>query len=240
MKTRPNRDCYCRRRHERQEGAVLLTVMLLVIMFTGLGLLAMRHTRGELRSAGAYLDSIQAAYLAEAAIAMAATDIRLYWDSGKCNVDDGARTYFSQLGLATDEPLLLGFSPVFQGRLNNRDSLTDEDNNCLTPPGQLPDDFLSGIDIDDLPVSLALTPRLSYPCASNVSITYELPVSGENDYGYSETRDSNQTYIDYYITIISEVEYGARGAIDINSNYVRGKARARARMKIGPVLKLSN
>ena len=57
-----------------QEGAILFVVMLLIIMFTGLGLLAMRHTRQELRSTGAYFDNMQAASLAESALAMAATD----------------------------------------------------------------------------------------------------------------------------------------------------------------------
>ena len=67
-------------RAEGQEGAILFIVMLLIIMFTGLGLLAMRHTRQELRSTGAYFDNMQAASLAESALAMAATDNKLSSD----------------------------------------------------------------------------------------------------------------------------------------------------------------
>ncbi len=60
-----------------QEGTVLLVVIMLVVMFTGLGLLAMRHTHGEMRSAGAYADAQQAAVLAESGLSILTTDIKL-------------------------------------------------------------------------------------------------------------------------------------------------------------------
>jgi Tfp pilus assembly protein PilX len=59
-----------------EAGYVLIIVLLLIIMFTGLGVLAMRHTRQELRSAGAYLDATQAADLVRGALALVATDLR--------------------------------------------------------------------------------------------------------------------------------------------------------------------
>jgi Tfp pilus assembly protein PilX len=64
------------RKRGKEGGLVLLMVLLLVIMFTGLGLMAMRHTQGEIRSSGAYMDSLQASALAEGALAMAVTDIK--------------------------------------------------------------------------------------------------------------------------------------------------------------------
>jgi Tfp pilus assembly protein PilX len=55
---------------------VLIIVLLLIIMFTGFGVLAMRHTQAELRSSGAYLDATQAGDLVEGALALVATDLR--------------------------------------------------------------------------------------------------------------------------------------------------------------------
>jgi len=65
-----------RRGARRQAGYVLLIVLLLIIMFTGFGILAMRHTQSELRSSAAYLDATQAADLVEGALALVATDLR--------------------------------------------------------------------------------------------------------------------------------------------------------------------
>ena len=58
------------RRRQGQEGAVLLVVMLLIIMFIGLGVLAMNHTRSEMRATMSYLDATQAENCAEAVLLM--------------------------------------------------------------------------------------------------------------------------------------------------------------------------
>jgi len=53
------------RKPEGQRGTVLLMVLGLAIMLSGLGLLAVQHTRYELQSAGNYYDSVQTEYVAE-------------------------------------------------------------------------------------------------------------------------------------------------------------------------------
>jgi Tfp pilus assembly protein PilX len=198
---------------KRQEGTVLLMVLLLVVMFTGIGLLAIRHIRGEMRAAGAYRDSVQAAAVAEAAIALAATDMRLYWDY---TCDTGGYNYYTQfLGFSgTTNGLKLKFSPAFRGGAE-----------CADDPGQVPDTELSGS------ASLAKTSLFS-DSVSGVTIEQDYPINAPAPPGFS-SKQENQTYGFYYFNIQSSATYGHRNT---PSGYEKGEAIARSRMLIGPIL----
>ena len=92
-----------------EAGVIMLLVVLLVVMFTGLGLLAMRHTRGELRSGGAFRDSVQAESAAEAGILMVATDIRANWASVSAS---GCDSYYKQVQVPDRKSTRLNYSHI--------------------------------------------------------------------------------------------------------------------------------
>ncbi|MDD5306824.1 MAG: hypothetical protein PHU25_05835 [Deltaproteobacteria bacterium] len=196
-------------RRERQDGAILLVVLLLVIMFTGLGLLAMRHTQFELRSAGSYLDSTQAASLAESAIAMVATDMRRNWDIPP---GDNYKTQFTTSTLQSG--IHLRFSPKL-------DPGMDHD------AGVIPDDELSGR------TPLALTPTLSAAFA-DIAIEQRSPILAPPEKGFSTTND-NRNYDWYYFEMKSEASYGAPLTNAASALYARGRAAALSRIMIGPI-----
>jgi Tfp pilus assembly protein PilX len=207
-------------RTKEQSGIVLLTVLLLVVMFTGIGLMAMRHTQGELRSAGAYMDSTQAALAAEAGLTMVATDMRLNFEdeSAACvsyaaqfnTASWGDYTAFRAGGEKTF------FSPAF-----NPD--------CTTyVAGTVPLPELSGT------AALAETPVLSNATA-DVVIVQERPVLAGPPPGFSSD-GQNQSYDWYVFTVHSTASYGVPASGGTNPLYVRGNAEAEARIMIGPVL----
>jgi hypothetical protein len=188
---------------------VLLVVLLLVIMFTGLGLLAMRHTQFELRSASSYLDSTQAASLAESAIAMVATDMRRNWDIPPGN------NYKTQFAAATvNSGLKLHFSPKL-------DPGMDHD------AGVIPDNELSG------KTPLALTPTLS-GAFSDIALEQRSPILAPPENGFSTTND-NRNYDWYYFEVRSEASYGAPLTNATTALYARGRASALSRIMIGPI-----
>ncbi len=190
---------------------MLLMVLLLVILFSGLGLMAMQHTCTELRTAGAYLDNNQAAAVAEAAIAMVATDMRLYWDY-RCN---GTTAYYSQFADATLNqlpPYTLQFSPAFDNSTG--------DNSCPTSAGQVPDGELAGT-----------TDFGSHTTGSraSVTLTHGAPTCAPCPSGFS----GGDTYAWYWFTATSQATYGpAQTAAQV----IRGTATVDARMMIGPLL----
>jgi hypothetical protein len=197
------------RRRERQEGAILLVVLLLVIMFTGLGLLAMRHTQFELRSASAYLDSTQAASLAESAIAMIATDMRRNWDLPPGN------NYKTQFAAATQQSgIQLHFSPAL-------------DPSLAYAAGVIPDDGLRGT------TPLAETPTLA-SAFSDISLVQQAPVLAPPENGFSVTND-NRNYDWYYFEVRSDASYGAPQGNAASDLYARGRASALSRIMIGPI-----
>ena len=197
-------------------------VLLLVVLFTGLGLMAMRHTCSELRSAGAHLDKVQAGLLAEAAISMVATDMRLYWDVGCGGMESYQEQYPAQFGIiditsSETERRKLKFSSVFDGG----------DTNCPTPAGQVPG-LLPGTPI-------AHTASLTGSAFANVELFHRKPICAPAPAGYSDP--GNNTVGNYWLTVESVASYGAPVPVDADENYeiVQGMAVARSRMKIGPV-----
>lgn len=209
-------------RRKGEEGVILLMVVLLVALFSGLGLLAMRHTQGELRSANAYLDATQASAVAESAIMMVATDMRSNWrypnESPCLNYYAG----FSQAGnTATD--IELGFSDIFN-------SSTD-----TCEEGKVPLERLSGA----TPLALTGGP-LAYSYA-DVSISQAAPVIAPPPPGFSND-DESRTFDWYYFTVTSRATYGypSTGLTAAGEERViRGEAVVRSHMKIGPVDSIS-
>ena len=217
---------HSKKRCEQQEGIVMLLILLLVLMFTGLGLMAMRHTRGELRTTGAYLDNLQAAALAEAAIIMTAADMRLYWDYGCKNLSDPDNPnndidyeYQYRNFYSGSPDRQMSFSPAFQG---------GDPDNCTAGTGQLPDPRLNG----QLP--LAITESLSFPRAS-VTVThkpYECAYVMEGDSG-----ETDRTFDYYWITVEAEADYGEPSNAPLVS---LGHAKARARMYLARLPRVTN
>ena len=226
-----------------QEGAILFIVMLLIIMFTGLGLLAMRHTRQELRSTGAYFDNMQAASLAESALAMAATDIKLSSDfyraafsSAEFNIidaDAGPTEDFLDVEHAiplNPEPGLrdIGTHPILFGTV---------------PVGYC---------ADHVGTVAACVHQLSYPISGNTdfddmmgiwartTIRQTTPKIGPCPPGYSCSDEQNYGW--YIFTVDATSIYGQGGyqvggsaAVPDGFNYTQGRAEARGIMTVGPI-----
>jgi Tfp pilus assembly protein PilX len=195
---------------------VLMVVMLLVIMFTGLGLLAMRHTRLELRASGAYQDATQAAALAEGGLAIVATDLRL------------ASDYYQFMFTSSD------------GTTATSDAGFGDEAHSYTIP--LSPEILSGSDagvVDDGTIP-QLTGNLAanaeqgamYGTTAQTTVTQSGPVLGPCPVGYSCADDQNYAW--YYFTINSQATYGApqSGAHPL---YESGRAQGRGRVTVGPI-----
>jgi Tfp pilus assembly protein PilX len=203
------------RAHQGERGTVLLVVILLVIMFTGLGLLAMRHTRLELRSTGAYLDSAQAGKLAEGGVALVATDLRLssdYYQFMFTSSDSESET----TDAGTDEvQYTIPLSTMFQ----EGDAGSSEDGTIS---------YLSG--------TLATNTEQAalYGVEADTKVTQSTPVLAPCPPGYSCIDDQNYGW--YYFTMNSTAVYGPPASLDgSHPLYERGRARARGRVTVGPI-----
>lgn len=205
------------RTEKGQRGIVMLVIMLLILMFTGLGLLAMRHTQGELRAAGAYQDAAQASDAAEAAIALAATDMRLNFD--RIN-STGCANYANQFTQATTEvDIPISFSEVF------------DDGSCNT--SRVPVAGLNG-------GAIARTAQLANMRALVVA-TQDRPSIAPKPPGYSTSSDDPRTYEWYYFSVKTDAQVGQGDILTVDTDdlasrmYAAGHATARARMVIGPL-----
>jgi hypothetical protein len=199
-----------------EEGVVLLLVLLLVIMFTGLGLLAMRHTQGELRSASSYMDATQATEAAEAAIMMAATDMKHNWSATS---DCASRINYATAFLnARNSGQRDGITVPFSDRFSQT---CDPD----AGPELMPDPGLNGTE------PLAKTDMLSRAFAK-VSLEYSTPVPAPPPPGFS-TDIEGLTYCWRYVSTRSEAQFGY-GATEA-SKVTSGNAVVSSHMKIGPV-----
>jgi hypothetical protein len=203
------------RNRAQQRGMVILVVMLLIILFTGLGILAMRHTRLELRATGAYRDATQAAALADGALAIVATDLRISSDYYQfmflnseydgMSVDGGVEEY--EIPLSEDLQLASG----------DAGPATD---------GIIPQ--LSG--------TLASNPELGalYGAEAITRVKHTAPALGPCPPGYS--CNDEQNYAWYYFLVNATADYGPQ----VSGNpehplYESGRARARGRVMVGPV-----
>jgi Tfp pilus assembly protein PilX len=209
------------RRQKGEEGVVLFMVILLVALFSGLGILAMRHTQGELRSANVYMDSSQAAAVAEAAIMMVATDMRRNWRYPNATACVNYYTRFQQAIQSNQtNDIQIGFSDVF----NN-------DANCANI-GTVPVAGLQGA------APLAETGGPLSNSYAAVTLTQAAPMIAPPPPGFSSD-DENRTYNWYYFTVTSRAAYGY-GSSSVSPTVrhpkiIRGEAVVRSHMKIGPV-----
>ena len=219
-----------------QEGAILFVVMLLIIMFTGLGLLAMRHTRQELRSTGAYFDNMQAASLAESALAMAATDIKLS--------SDFYRAAFSsaEYSLLTADA---GLEPDYEIPLNPEPGKREDGTHPI-----LFDEVLGGYCAANVGTVPACVHQLSYPISGDTNfddmmgvwarttIKQTTPKVGPCPPGYSCSDEQNYGW--YICTVDAASIYGQGGnglsaSVPSGFNYAQGRAQARGIMTVGPI-----
>jgi hypothetical protein len=219
-----------------QEGAILFVVMLLIIMFTGLGLLAMRHTRQELRSTGAYFDNMQAASLAESALAMAATDIKLSSDFYRAAFSSADFAIIAaDAGLDNDYEIPLNPEP------GKREIGTHP---------VLFDTVLGGYCDDHTGTVSACVHQLSYPVSGSTdfdnmmgtwartTIGQTPPKIGPCPPGYSCSDEQNYGW--YIFTVDATSIYGQGGnglsaPVPNANNYAQGRAQARGIMTVGPI-----
>jgi PilX N-terminal len=203
-------------RQKEQEGAALLIVVMLVVLFSGLGLLAVRNTGSEMRAASAFKDRIQAALLAETAIGMLATDLRLYWDFP--NISSGCRNWKGQFAEYRDNgqtsDLMLNFSDVFV-----TDGSICEDN-------LVPHPNMNG-------GSVAETAVLGGPTA-RVTIRHRMPVDTEAETGYSNEDSGNPTVRFYRFMTRIQATYGVDNSFG-NAMFARAQATARGEITVGPL-----
>jgi hypothetical protein len=211
-----------KRRRKGEEGVVLLMVVLLVAMFSGLGLLAMRHTQGELRSANAYLDSTQASAAAEAAVMMVATDMRANWRYP--NSTNTCLNYYARFQQAIQvdgltDNITIGFSDVFNTATN------------CDHRGSVPLASLSG----DAPLALTGGPLANG--YADVTLFQAAPTIAPPPPGFSSD-DESRTYDWYYFTVTSRAVYGYGPSLSNAADddlIIRGNAVVKSHMKIGPV-----
>jgi len=218
-----------------QDGTVLLVVLLLIIMFTGLGLLTMRHTRQELRSSGAYKDNTHAVNLAEAALAMMATDLK---KSSDYYLAQFSQTDFEDISadggvLGTEYHIPLNetlFPEVTNGYCARNNTTGQEVPGCIHQLSWDADDNgTAGVDpwndgnalITGLFLDKAVTTVTQYP-----------PTVGPCPPGYS--CDDEQNYGWYIFNVQATAEYGGAYG-EASSVYEKGRAMGRSRMTIGPV-----
>lgn len=224
-----------------QDGAILFIVMLLIIMFTGLGLLAMRHTRQELRSTGAYFDNMQAASLAESALAMAATDIKLSSDFYRAAFSSAEYDVITaDAGLTEDFMEVehaIPLNPESGRRVVNTHPIifdTVPGGYCAVNDGTVP----------------ACVHQLSYPISGNTdfdnmmgvwartTIRQTTPKVGPCPPGYSCSDEQNYGW--YIFTVDATSIYGQGGnglsvGVPSGFNYAQGRAQARGIMTVGPI-----
>ncbi len=217
------------RRYSSQEGGILLIVLLLVILFTGLGLLAMKHTRAELSSTKAYLENLQAEALSGTAIAMAATDIRLYNDV-RCAGTNIALRHIINTNMTDNvaPPWNYRFSANFQGA--DPPSMT-----CSVPAGSVPDPTDTGVYRGLAP--LAQTGLIGAEARAVLTIQMDEPRDIVCPEGSSvrECGEEN-TYCCYRITLHSQTFFGADSAtyapVTQKSILSRGQATASASLTV--------
>ena len=215
-----------KRRRRGEEGVILFMVIMLVVMFSGLGLLAMRHTQGELRSANAYMDSTQASAAAESAVMMVATDMRRNWTYP--NLSDKCLNYYSRFQQASYNSVIsniqTGFSDVFDTAVSGCNFM-----------GTVPFAGLNGT------AALADTGGPLAAGYAAVKLTQDWPQMAPPPPGFSSD-DEARNYAWYYFTVTSQAAYGydfsgggSPVSLPVSDGIIRGNAVVRSHMKIGPV-----
>ncbi len=225
-----------RKRGEGQDGSVLFVVLLLIIMFTGLGLLAMRHTRQELRSSGAYKDNSQATALAEGALAMLATDLKKSADYYGANFAlTDYQTFHGDGGTNSEDEYHIPPNPeLFPEIAGGFCESNPGVEGCVHQLSWASDH--SGVDLDDddgLDTWDDGTNELIHYYNERAVTTVKqfAPIVGPCPPGYSCNDEQNYGW--YIFKVEANVKYG--GSSTDPSVYERGHAVGKGRMTIGPV-----
>jgi hypothetical protein len=207
-----------------EAGYVLFIVLLLIIMFTGFGILAMRHTRAELRSSGSYLDATQAGDLVEGALALVATDLRSSSD------------YYQYQFLSSDVAALSDAGPddgVYQIPLNV-DLFIGSECNDIAHPGCIA--YLSTSTTSPTTTGLyrgdAAGMADLYGVDVMTTVTHKEPEVGPCPPGFSCFDDQNYGW--YTFTVDATASYGSPGKSASNL-FELGRAVGKGRMTVGPV-----
>lgn len=201
--------------NNRQRGFVLIIVLLLIIMISGLGMLAVRHSRQEARSTGAYVDSTQAVALVESGMAVAITDLR--------TSPDYYRQTFSNSGVAvqTNPSVTDMFHMEFAIKLSNTFFVGSDQSDCdaaYDVPGCIGD----------------LTRTVSGDNASyRTLITYNLPMVGPCPPGYSCFDDQNYGW--YVFGINVNAQFGTEPTFWSRRFVETANATGAGRVTIGPI-----
>ncbi|MCU0663816.1 MAG: PilX N-terminal domain-containing pilus assembly protein [Myxococcota bacterium] len=206
-----------------QDGNVLVMVMLLVLLFSGLGVLVMRHMQGEMRSSLAYYDATQAGAAAEGAVAMVATDLMLNYDAPAV----AGQNYMDAFA-ANRETGLVELPLEFSSFFDTDDTYT---------AGELPDANLNGRFTDPAtPVAdTSVAPAMASGTAQ-VQVVHMPRYPAPPPPGYSNDDASTSNTVFYYFEVRADARYGPQLGRTAPS-VVEGYARARTRMMIGPLPK---
>jgi Tfp pilus assembly protein PilX len=201
---------------------VLLIVMLLLIMFTGFGILAMRHTQAELRSSGAYLDATQAADLVEGALALVATDLRSSSDyyqyqylsaEGEATADGGVDDGNYEIPLNTDL-----FAGSDCGDTSHPGCIQQLSSSATDPETEGPYGAMGGL----------------YGVDVMTYVTHKQPEVGPCPPGFSCFDDQNYGW--YTFTVEATASYGSENPNEVASTmYELGRAVGKGRMTVGPI-----
>ena len=220
--------CFSYRSSETQRGFILILVLLLVILVSGLGLMAVRHSRQEARSTGAYVDSTQAVSMVESAMAVAISDLRASPDFYRYQfINAGADQI---VGSATDGMWNIEYAFGLSNSFFSSDtdvgleacSMMDSDSSNVSPKGCIGD--LSELDEgseDHL-----------------TAITFDAPVVGPCPPGYSCFDDQNYAW--YIFGVNVQVRYGTSYSF-WNTEFVEtARAEGKGRVTIGPIAAYGN
>lgn len=208
------------KKSKQQSGIVMLTVLLLIIMFTGLGILAVRQTTNELRSVRLYGESEQAKACAEGTLTLLISDIdpNTWANTNRTCTGTARETYQFQFD---------GANFPADGLITASLNLNP---NCLDYlPGEPPNPYLSGR--QNLTVT-GYDPSNSLTAVCDGQIVFRPPYRVTPPSG-NQTNVENETMEWKQFEAQSTASYGLPPGI--LENYPRGQATANAQMIIGPL-----
>ncbi|MBN2529826.1 MAG: pilus assembly PilX N-terminal domain-containing protein [Deltaproteobacteria bacterium] len=211
-----------------QRGFVLIMVLLLIIMISGIGLLAIRHSRQEALSTGAYVDSTRAVALVESAMAVAITDLRsspdyyrLRFLSPKAGGSEEAQEIIGDKNNLWQVQYAFSLSDNFYTKGVPGTCTFAEGTDC--PPGFMPD--LSDV---------SSSSNENYQTV----ITYDAPLVGPCPPGYSCFDDQNYGW--YIFGINVSVRFGTAYGLWDRQFIETARANGKGKVTIGPIAAYGN
>ena len=220
--------CLCAHK-KQQAGFVLIIVMILIMLVSGLGLLAVRHARQEAHSTGAYVDSTQAIALAQSAMAVAITDLRKSPDYYQYHFNDASAIVASgdiwhlkyaiklDSGNFTKEGSV-GSTICVVGKVPNVKGCVQILSSPFYDSGGVDggDDYFSGSQF-------------------YTTLTYDAPIVGPCPPGYSCFDDQNYAWYVFGINVIARYGYTDQWTITDDKFIETARAEGKGRVTIGPI-----